>query len=43
MSDPDKLKKKIQRAEDSAKLLLRITDAEFAACKLHNSFIAAQV
>jgi hypothetical protein len=37
------LKEKIERAKDSAKLPLRVTEAEFAACKLHDSFIAAQV
>jgi hypothetical protein len=41
--DQDKLKAKFERAEASAKQPLRVNDAEFAACKLHESFIIAQV
>jgi hypothetical protein len=39
----DMLKHKLEQAKASAQRPLRVTDAEFAMLKLHDSFIAAQV
>jgi hypothetical protein len=43
MSESDKLKHKLEQAKASAQQPLRVTDAELAILKMHDSFIAAQV
>ena len=43
MSVQDKLMQKLAQGQALAESSLRLTDAEFAVCRLHDAFIAAQV